>query len=200
MEHLAEAPYRVLRQTRLEPAQLRRWLTDPSREYARPMWIVLLGVSGKEEDKKWVRKQLETAWSKNEASMIPALLTARIEREGGAGIEWLEENYIRDRNRTLSEIKGAVAALSAHGTATEQLRPRILAAYQTLLSERRPLSGLVAGDLANWKDWSAAKHFRNLLSSGEPVLPETRRAIADYLKSCELASSSESEEAHRGGE
>ena len=188
----AGAPYRVIRQARFEPNRLRSWLADPSQGYAKPMWIVLLGVSGTEKDTRWVQKQLETVWSKNESPLIPALLTARIEQEGTVGIKWLEEHYIRDRDRTLAEIRGATTALGVHGTANENLRPRILAACRTLLKDRRPLSGLVARDLAKWKDWSATKHYQTLLASGEPVLPETRRGIIDYLESSERFSTSKS--------
>ena len=188
----ARAPYKILRQARFDPAKLRTWLADPSQAYAKPMWIVLLGVSGTEDDARAVRKQLKTAWSKNEAPLIPSLITARIEQEGTVGIKWLEEHYIRDRDRTLAEIRAALTALSVHGNANEQLRPHILAACRTLLDERRPLSGLVARDLANWKDWSAAKYYQTLLASGEPVLPETQPGIVDYLKASKLASASRS--------
>lgn len=186
----AGAPYRVLKTQRLEAENLRAWLADPAHAYAQPMWIVLLGASGDAEDARRANEQLEAAWKKNDASLVAALLTACIEREGEKSVDWLEEHYIRDRERTLEEIQAAVAALSVHGEASPALRPRIFAACRTLIAERRPLSGLVAGDLAAWRDWSAESHFETLLTSGEPVLPETRGAINDYLKACRAALSS----------
>jgi hypothetical protein len=180
----ARAPYRVVRSQRIEPEKLHAWLLDPGQSYAQPMWNILLGVCGNGDDARRTNEQLETAWKNNDAGLVPALLTARIEREGEAGVAWLEDRYIRDRDRTLEEIQAAIIALSVQGGVHEQLRPRILAAYRTMLAERRPLSGLVARDLAAWSDWSAATHFQGLLASGEPVLPQTRRAISAYLEAC----------------
>lgn len=183
----ARAPYRVLRTQRLEAEKLRACLADPAQAFAQPMWIVLLGTSGDADDARRTNEQLEAAWKKNDASLIAALLTARIEREGDKGVAWLEDHYIRDRERTLEEIQAAVAALGVQGGASDTLRPRILAACRTMLTERRPLSGLVARDLAAWGEWSADSHYQTLLASGEPVLPETRGMINEYLKACRAA-------------
>ncbi len=180
----ARAPYRVLRVQRVKAEELRAWLLDPAQSFAAPMWLVLLGVSGDADDARRMNEQLEAAWKKNDAALAAALLTARIEREGEKGVAWLEEHYIRDRERTLEDVQAAVAALSVQGEANAALRPRILAACRTMLAERRPLSGLLARDLTAWGDWSAQAHYESLLASGEPVLPETRRAIMDYLEAC----------------
>jgi hypothetical protein len=94
---------------------MRGWLADPEQADWQPMWLVLLGASGDAEDARRNNEQLESAWMANDASRVVALLTARIEKEGNRGVAWLEEHYIRDRNRTLEEIKAAVAALSVHG-------------------------------------------------------------------------------------
>ena len=177
----ARAPYRAIRGKCVEPEKLRAWLLDPGQAYAHPMWVVLLAVSGDADDARELNEKLDAAWRTNDATLVAALLTARIEREGEAGVAWLEEHYIRDRDRTLDEIQAAIAALSVQAGASERLRPRIHTAYRVMLAERRPLSGLVARDLAAWGDWSAAGHYQTLLASGEPVLSETRRAITDYL-------------------
>ena len=184
----ARAPYRAIRGKCVEPEKLRAWLLDPGQAYAHPMWVVLLAVSGDADAGRELNQKLEAAWRTNDATLVAALLTARIEREGEAGVAWLEEHYIRDRDRTLDEIQAAVAALSVQADASESLRPRILAACRVMLAERRPLSGLVARDLAAWGDWSAAGHYQTLLASGEPVLPETRRAISAYLEASRMHS------------
>ncbi len=180
----ARAPYRVLRLQRVKAEELRAWLLDPAQSFAAPMWLVLLDVSGDADDARRMNDQLEAAWKKNEASLAAALLTVRIEREGEKGVAWLEDHYIRDRDRTLEDVQAAVAALSVQGEANAALRPRILDACRTMLAERRPLSGLLARDLTAWGEWSAQAHYESLLASGEPVLPETRRAIMDYLEAC----------------
>jgi hypothetical protein len=43
------------------------------------------------------------------------------------------------------------------------------------------ISGLVARDLAALGDRTAARRYQTLLASGDPVLPEPRRAITGYL-------------------
>lgn len=180
----ARAPYAILRRQSLDPAQVRAWQLDPGQGYATPMWWVLLGVCGDAEDGRRANRALEEAWTTHDTSLAAALLTARIEREGASGVAWLEKHYIRNRDRTLDEVKASVAALAVHGIANLSIRPRIREACLKLLIERRPLSGLVARLLATWGDRSARAHFEGLLASGEPVLPETRPAIQFYLTAC----------------
>jgi len=184
----ARAPYRVIRQQRLAPAPLRVWLADSAQAYAHPLWVVLLGINGDAGDAKHLNEKLEAAWQTNDATQLAARLTARIEREHAEGIAWLEAHYIRDRDRMLEEIQAAVTALAAQGSANETLRPRILSACRLMLAERRPLSGLVATQFAAAQDSGAVEHYRQLLASGEPVLPSTVPAIKSYLANFDSSS------------
>jgi hypothetical protein len=180
----AGAPYGVLRTRRLDPKKLRRWMADPTRAYAQPLWIVLLGISGDEADASRRNHQLRAAWESNDATLLAALLTARMEHEGASAVTWLENQYILDRDRTLDEVLAAVTALSVHGADGSPLRARIQQACHTFIAERPPLSGLVADDLIRWQDWSMAKFYQALLDSGAPILPEARPRINRYLNAC----------------
>lgn len=192
----AKAPYSAIRRQRVEPALVRAWQLDPGQAYARSLWWIVLGIAGDAEDVRNLNEQLGVAWASNDAFSAAALLTARIEREGRAGVTWLDEHYLRDRDRTLDEVKAAVAALGVHGDASPILRPCVLNSCRLMMAERRPLSGLVARILLTLGDWGGARHFEGLLASGEPVLPETRPAIQAYLAACRQNSAAASEDSH----
>jgi hypothetical protein len=149
------------------------------------LWWTLIGFRGNEGDAAEIERRLATAWDENETGSLAALLAAALELGGPAKVPWVRDRYLLDRDRTLEEIEAAVLALGVKApSAGEGWRAPLLEAYQAFLRERRPLGGLVARDLASLGDWSAEGHFRELLDSGEPVLPATRRAIGEYLEAC----------------
>lgn len=180
----AGAPYRIVtsQAPQFSRAQLHEWLAAPALAGQRSLWLVLLGLQGGEEDAAWLTTQAEAAWKSGDDTHLPALLTALVARRGAAGVDFIEQRYIRDRGRTLEEIQAALAALGLHGREGDlELKQRIIAAYRVFITERKPLAGFVARDLAEWQEWEFAPAFQAIVASSEPVHPTARQRITAYL-------------------
>ena len=181
----AEAPYHVVKgeARQFDRVQLRQWLADPAMAGQSSLWLVLLGTIGNDEDTSWLAAQSEAAWKAGSDKQLAALLAAFIARRGIEAVDFIEQHYIRDRERTLEEIQAALSALGLHGReAPAEMRPRVLASYRLFMAERKPLAGLVARDLAEWKQWEFAPMFQAMLASRDPLHPTARAAINDYLR------------------
>jgi hypothetical protein len=181
----AEAPYRIVRAEahQFQRNGLRQWLADPAMAGQRSLWLVLLGLMGNDEDTAWLTAQTEAAWKAGSDPQLAALLTAFTARRGGEAVDYIGQHYLRDRDRTLEEIQAALSALGLHGReGPAEMRQDVLAAYRVFMAERKPLAGLVARDLAAWKQWEFAPAFQAMLASPEPIHPNARAAINDYLR------------------
>ena len=103
---------------------------------------------------------------------------------------FIEESYLRDRNRTLSELIAAVDALRTHGQADGTIsRDRVKASFHLLLRERPPLAELIIDDFVRWQDWSPTSKLIEIYAKGEQ--PWNNALITKYLAACPLASAKE---------
>ena len=117
-------------------------------------------------------------------------MTAHIEVHGEQAVRFIEDSYIRDRNRTLGELIAAVDALRTHGQAeTTVSRDRIKASFHLLIRQRTPLAELVIEDFARWQDWSIAPKLMEIYAGGEQ--PWNNALITGYLQACPLSSASD---------
>lgn len=99
----------------------------------------------------------------------------------------METSYIKNRDRTLSELIAAVDALRTHGRAETTIsRDRIKASFHLLVRERPPLAELVIDECKRWKDWSLAPKLMELYAGGDQ--PWNNSLILEYLSACPLAS------------
>ena len=99
----------------------------------------------------------------------------------------IEQQYIKDRGRSLDEITEAVSALRVHGQSPGVVsRARIQTSYHLLLRERAPLAELIVDDCARWEDWSVAPQLMAIYASGQQ--PWNNTLIMNYLHACPLDS------------
>ena len=181
----ANAPYHILAQRESLPPleRLRAWLADDVRPREDNLWWTLLGQHGTADDEARVLATLEQQWTEKDSTALAALASALLAMQGREAVPSLEERYLLDRTRTLKEVESVVQALALHGTESDDLQPVVRDTFRRFLRTRRPLAGLVAADLAAWECWDDWELYRDLLTSGEPVLPNTRKSILDYLES-----------------
>ena len=188
-----KAPYRLLRNASLDREKLRTWLEDSATPERHPLWFVLLGLCGNEDDDAgFIAERVHAAWEAGKDTNLAAMLSAQIELTKASGMDFIDRAYICDRNRTLEEIQAAISALSTVGReGPPELRPRIVRSFRLIVEQRRPLAGFVARDLATWGVWDEWSHFAQMLRSGEPIYPSARPAIIDYLRNCPLPEAQE---------
>ena len=182
----ANALQRVLaeRNSVPEPEELWKWIADDSRPIENNLWWILLGFHGTPADHARITERLKDAWKDGGDEHLSAMISARLAGGGDDALVQVTAHYLLDRERTLAEIQEALAALSVRGSEFPATRTGIIKSYEQFRKERRPLAGLVAKDLAGWKNWDAWPDYLELLRSGEPILPSTRTDILEYLKSC----------------
>jgi len=147
----ASAPYDALRslKPRLDAPAIRVWLNDPKLAARRPVYLLLLGVAGTEQDAGWVEERIEIARKTHSTNNLTPLLGAHLEIHGIAGIDQIEKLYLSDATRTKPEIEAALVALRVHGdTDGAAVRDRVMQAFRLFAREQPSMASLVAPDLA----------------------------------------------------
>jgi hypothetical protein len=183
---IARAPYGAMRilKPRLDAAKIANWINDPKLASRRAGYILLLGIAGGPDDAVELERHIETALRARDAANLSAMLAADLELRGPARIDWLEQTYFADRQRTLQEIEAALLALSVHGQADATLpRERVIEAYRYFIKVRKPMAGFVAMELAEWEAWDVTGDYVDIVRSKAVKDPAGQFAILSYLKS-----------------
>jgi hypothetical protein len=182
---LMRAPYSAIRilKPQLDAAKIATWINDPKLVSRRPAYTLLLGIAGGPDDAIELEQQIDTALRGREATNLSAMLAADLELRGPSRVDWLEKTYFADRKRTLPEINAALLALSVHGGADGRVpRNRVIEAYRYFIHMRKPMSGFVAMELADWQAWDATADYIDIIRSKAATDPASEFAILSYLK------------------
>jgi hypothetical protein len=182
---LVRAPYSTIRllKPQLHAAKIATWINDPKLASRRPAYTLLLGIAGGPEITIDLEQQIDTALSRRDATNLSAMLAADLELRGATRVDWIEQTYFADRQRTLPEIQAALLALSVHGGAEGAVpRARVIEAYRYFIKARNPMAGFVAMELADWEAWDATGDFVAIIRSNAVKDPAERFAILSYLK------------------
>jgi hypothetical protein len=182
---VGRAPYGALRSSkpRLEAAKIASWIDDPKLAPRRASYTLLLGIAGNSNDAAIIEQRVDTAWKARDATNLAAMLAADLELRGPARLDWIDQMYFADRNRTLAEIEAVLLALSVQGGANGAVpRERVIQAYRSFMAERKPMAGFVAQELADWGYWDATTEYVALLKSDAVKDPGSHFAIVNYLQ------------------
>jgi hypothetical protein len=96
---------------------------------------------------------------------------------------WIDDRYIRDRNRTMPELEAVLLALSVQGNANKAIsRERVIQSYRMFMKEHKEIAGFVAQDLATWQYWDAVPDYVALMRSDLRQQFASRAAIVAYLR------------------
>jgi hypothetical protein len=182
---LAAAPYAATRtaKSRLDVRAVRAWLANPALAERHRAYLLLLGVAGNAQDAATLESRLEAAWKAGDATNLASMLAADLELRGTPRMTWVEDNYLRDRARSMPEIEAALLALSVHGNANGAIpRGRVIQSYGMFMKEHPEIAGYVAPDLAAWHNWDAVPEYVELIRSGVRQQFPSRLAILAYLR------------------
>lgn len=186
---LSSAPYTVLQELAadLDADQLLTWIDHQSAANNKrlALSIVLLGICGDKQQAGLVSQWIDEDSGPGDSAYLAALLTAHVELNGEEAVQFIEESYIQNHDRTLSDVIAAVDALRTHGEANTTIsRERVKASFHLFLRERSPLVELIIDDCARWKDWSFAPKLMEIYAKGNQ--PWNNAMIIKYLESCPL--------------
>jgi len=182
---MSRAPYGALRslKPRLDATTIAAWVDDPKLASRRPTYTLLLGIAGGADDAARLEQRIDSAWKSRDATNLAAMLAADLELRGPSRVGWIEKMYLADGDRTMPEIEAALLALSVHGGANGAVpRERVIHAYRLFVSERKPMAGFVAQELADWDSWDATAEYAALLMSDAVKDPASHFAVVNYLQ------------------
>ena len=183
-EEVAVAPYAIMRTLKpvLDAGKLRRWLAAPDLAPRRPLYTLLLGVAGDDNDAAALQGQLTGPSSGVGLATHSALFAAYLEIRGGTGLAWVEQQFLRDPGRSDQDLQAALLAMSVHGNEGARVsRERVVQAYAAFIRHNPARAGLVASDLGNWERWEFVPDFAAVLKSGAPQAFASRYGMVFYL-------------------
>jgi hypothetical protein len=110
------------------------------------------------------------------------MLAALVALREGAGLAWLEQQFLTSPSTPDAQVQAALLALSVHGADGVAIsKDQIVAAYGRFIARNPQRAGFVASDLANWGRWEFAEAFGKALRSGEAQVFASRYAMVFYL-------------------
>lgn len=183
-DEIATAPFGAMRglRNRVQASRLLDWLDTPALATRRPLYALLLGVSGAVERVPALQQRLAQLRQPADAATVSALLAAVLELQGDSGVTWLERHYLQAAGRQDWEYQAALLALSVHGHDGQRInRARVVQAYAAFIRQDTPLSGLVASDLGDWGRWEFDQSFAALMRSGRSQTFASRYGMVFYL-------------------
>ncbi|MBY5587367.1 hypothetical protein HFO49_07690 [Rhizobium leguminosarum] len=182
---LSRAPYAVTRllKATLDAGQIATWINDPKLASRRPAYTLLLGIAGGADTAVAMEQQIDAAMKTRDETNLSAMIAADLELRGPTRVDWIEQTYFADHQRTLPEIQAALLALSVHGGAEGTVpRRRVVEAYLYLIKARKAMAGFVAMELADWEAWDATAEYVAIIRSKSVRDPAELFAILSYLK------------------
>ena len=183
-EEISVAPYSALRglKAAVDAGRLRGWVEQPQLAERRPLYLLLLGVSGSTADLPRLERLMRTQDPAQGSNALSAMLAAYLELGGKDALDWVVRNYLTDGRRTQDEVQAAVLALAVHGADGVRLeRSQVVRAYASLIAGNPRMAGLAASDLANRGHREFGAAYAGILRSGQPLAFAARYAMVFYL-------------------
>ena len=183
-DDISAQPYAVLRglAPTLDSRRVAQWVSDPSRSARRPLYYLLLGLSGKAADADAIATQALRAEPGRSAAALSAMLAAVVALRGEAGLAWLEQHFLSTPGVPDADVQAALLAFSVQGAdASAVTQNQVVAAYGRFIQNNPQRAGFVASDLAAWGHWEFAEAFGTALRTGGTQVFASRYAMVFYL-------------------
>ena len=183
-DEIAVAPYPVMRTLRpnLSVVKLNEWLQNDALAKKRSLYNLLLGFVGDKTDVAYLEQRMQNQGQLLDKAELSSMMAAYIEMRGSSGVDWIEANYLKNKERSDMEVQAAVLALTVHGNDGVKVnRERIIQSYSAFIKSNPMRAGFVASDLGNWGRWEFVTDYMALLKSGVQQAFASRYAIVLYL-------------------
>lgn len=170
LDEITRAPYRAIRSLRgtIPAATLARWIDVAGSPQRRKLAILLAGLDHNDGLVTARLRHLSTAQDDGD---VAALLTARLEIDGPAGIAKVEADWVMAQGLSRSVRGSALLAMRVHAEAEPELwRGPVGTAYRRIVALNPSLAGLAASHLESLAMWDAAPELGRALADG--ILPD----------------------------
>ncbi|MEP4078460.1 hypothetical protein [Haloferula sp.] len=183
---VARAPYSEIRELvdAMPIEQLRAFLNDFRYAEWHALYILLLAQSDDPTDQQRIISAVESNADYSITLQTAAWATAFIELKEIQALEFFDQRYLKDPNRSIDEIRVILAAYSVHGTnGHTHLRDHIIESYRALAEKHPELLPTLTVDLAKWKSWALADQVSAVLTSqAEAFDLESTLQLRSYLR------------------
>ncbi len=182
---LGKAPYSSIQKfaTAISIEELQPMLTR--RDYLEWRSLAILMIAQRNDDatQQLITKTFENCARFSLTKNLPAWATAYVETHKTAGIDVINEKYLKDPARSEEEIRSVVAALSLHGRQDDAgLRARIVASYRSVLDVHPRVADVVVRDLTEWKESGFSREFQKILANSRLDLdPKVVSSLQNYI-------------------
>jgi hypothetical protein len=149
--------------------------------------LTLLAVSGDADDAALIEPMIDTLWRQHKTDSLATLLATYLELKGVDGLTLIEQRYLRDRHRSIAELRSMLRALRFHlnETGTQIPADAALTSMRIML-ERPRLLPLVLPDLIEQQDWQGLPQIVQAFREHARQSLWLRQAVLDYLRACPL--------------
>lgn len=181
---IARAPYGVIRRVGkvVSRKRIKRMLEDRQYVEWRPLAILLLAQSEREQDRRHLLDSLDAAQRLGLTRNLAAWATAAVELNGAEAVTYLRRHYFRRPTRSQAELAEVAKALSVHGgDGRAELRDQVVAAYADLLATHPQMAEHVVRDLTAWNRFDLAEQLTTIQQT-EAADTQVAEAIANYLR------------------
>jgi len=181
----ANAAYKdvVPLRTQMDPAKLRKWISDPSVTPTRTgLYGMMLGLCGdKETDGAFLKAKILEP-TEDFRLGIDGVMGGYLLLTGAEGLDVIDETKLRNQDAPFSETFAAMQALRFLWTYSNETVPkkRLQQSMEVLL-ERPNLTDLVIVDLARWDDWDVMDRLMAIYGKDAYDVPSVKRAIVRFM-------------------
>lgn len=187
-DEFAGAPYADIKalKPKLDREQLIEWIKDtdlpPDRKR---LYLVMLGVVGEASDANFLQEMLRSD-DPNRRAGLDAMIACYATLKGEAGLELIDELFLKNEKSQYADTYAAIMALRFHGTDGGVIPQERVLKSMRLILDRPELADLVIPDLARWEDWSQIAKLSKLFRQADEKSSWVRVPVINYLRACPL--------------
>jgi hypothetical protein len=143
----------------------------------------MLGVCGQPQDVPMLEQMLSTDDRKAKAGS-DALIACYLTLKGPAGMNLVEDLYLKNDKAEYADTYAAIMAIRFHGSETNIVPLERLVQSLRFMLDRPQLADLVIPDLARWEDWDVMPKMVELFKTADEKSSWVRVPVINYLRAC----------------
>jgi hypothetical protein len=185
-DEFAKAPYSAVIELKpkMKHDQLVAWIQNPDVPASRRrLYLTMLGVCGTSDDVSMLAQMLRSDDRKAKAG-LDALIACYLTLQGPAGMELVEDLYLKNEKAEYADTYAAIMAIRFHGSETNVIPQERLVQSLRYMLDRPQLADLVIPDLARWEDWDVMPKMVELFKTADEKSSWVRVPVINYLRAC----------------
>ena len=187
-DEFAKAPYQdvIALKNDMKHDKLLAFIQDPQvPSNRRRLYFTMLGVCGTKADAKLLERLMSSEDRKEKAG-LDAMLACYMILTGEAGLDRVDELFLRNSKAEYADTYAAIMAIRFHGSEVDVIPKSRLKHSLRLMLDRPELADLVIPDLARWEDWDVMPRLVKLFKDADENSSWVRVPVINYLRASPL--------------